>query len=1426
MARYALVIGIAKYDNFTNLPKAVNDAENIAQLLRQHGRFDVQPLPGKLIESENRWQVTAEKKLLGKELGQVLRLFLLEKAKGSEALIYFAGHGFEAPSLTGEPKGYLATSDCNKDGQNAIAFDDFNTLIAKSQLSSLVVLLDCCYAGSLLERSFIRSSFPVFNSKQDYCLITASRAFERAREDAEGGIFTKAAIKGLSQDKADVTTGEVNVNDLMSFVSRELKGSGQEAIYMGGGRSISLVFYPGKNQVAIGVVSEECPYRGLQAFDKEHAKFFFGQQKVVNLIQQKLTQANFIPIIGPSGSGKSSVVLAGLIPQLNDSEWQILDPIKPGFEPLIKLRGAFQQFFPGAKKEKLLKDLIENETNSLAAILKNLPGSAKFLLIIDQFEEVFTGGASRQEKQRFIELLTQVVDITDSRLAVVITMRADFLEPCLHYSSVHHLIQTQAVYIPPLTGLNLKDTITEPAKLQGHSLEEALLLKIFQDVRQEPGFLPLLEFALTKLWDKRDQEKHQLTLEQYEKLGELTGALNLHAKKVYEYQDFEEESPTQERTQQEKEWIRLIFLRLVRTGEGEKDTRQRQPKATLLNIAGDDANQQQELSELLDGEAGLVKGRLLVTGKDEQGEAWIDLAHEALIEGWQQFAWWRQQDRDLRRLSDRLADSRREWCNKGKSEQYFIQGGLLAEVRDSWQQLQLYLQSPQEDEDFYQRSDNHEKGWMAELEMALTESRLREKAARVENLLSVQPLDSLVLAIQAMGENQDKLPQQILAPVQNSLNRVMNKVRVSIPFRGHEDWVNSVAINSDGQMIVSGGRDGTVRLWNLQGQSLAEPFRGHEDWVNSVAISSDGQTIVSGGRDGTVRLWNLQGQSLAEPFRGHENAVNSVAFALQGDANSSDEQMIVSGGADGTVRLWNLQGQPLAEPFCGHKNAVNSVAFALQGDANSSDGQMIVSGGGDSTVRLWNLQGQPLAEPFRGHEHGVNSVAFALQGDANSSDGQMIVSGGGDRTVRLWNLQGQPLAEPFRGHKNPVISVAISSDGQTIVSGDADGTVRLWNLQGQPLAEPFRGHEDEVNSVAISTDGQTIVSGGDDGTVRLWNLQGQPLAEPFRGHEREVNSVAISSDGQTIVSGGVDGTVRLWNLQGQPLAEPFRGHEHEVISVAISSDGQTIVSGGVDGTVRLWNLQGQPLAKPFRGHKNAVISVAISSDGQTIVSGGGDDTVRLWNLQGQSLAKPFRGHEREVNSVAISSDGQTIASGGGDGTVRLWNLQGQPLAEPFRGHEREVISVAISSDGQMIVSGGGDDTVRLWNLQGQPLAEPFRGHEDWVISVAISSDGQTIVSGGDDGTVRLWNLQGQPLAEPFRGHEREVNSVAISSDGQTIVSGGKDGTVRLWRGGWRAWLQVCCDRLRYHPIFTNPQTEEAKAACETCQKYVWSKVSG
>jgi WD40 repeat protein/ABC-type dipeptide/oligopeptide/nickel transport system ATPase component len=1380
MPRYALVIGIAKYDNFTNLPKAVNDAEKIAQLLREHGRFDVQPIPGKLIESENRWQVTPDKKLIGKELGQTLRTFLLEKAKGSEALIYFAGHGFEALNLIGEPEGFLATSDCHKvDGQNAIAFDHFNTLIAKSQLSSLVVLLDCCYGGSFLERSFIRSGFSVFNSKQDYSLITASRAFERAREDSEGGIFTKAILKGLAQDKAEKVTGEINVNDLMSFISRELKGSGQEAIYMGGGRSIPLVWYPPQNLVATEVVSEECPYRGLEAFDKVHAKFFFGRQQVVNKIQQKLEQATFVPIIGASGSGKSSVVRAGLIPVLEKNNWRVLEIILPGIEPLVELKRAFTKWF-GRTEIREISALID--ANKLSVVISRLPVSERFLLVVDQFEEVFTLCSKEEDRSRFIKLITQC---SESRLAIVTTIRADFLELCLSYEELTQLIQEQAVYMPPLLGAELEEAIASPANLQGYQLQRGLLGAIQQEVvGQERGCLPLLQFALTELWEQRDQETHQLTVAKFNNLGGVIGALNRHAEKLYE-------SFTGQ-----QDWVKRIFLKLVRTGTDEKDTRQRLPKTKLLNITSDDQNNYQAISDVLEQ---LIQGRLIVLEIEATGEVWADLAHEALMEGWERFTQWRQEGRELRRLIDRVEDALREWQKQPKDENLMM-GGLLAQVREKWPQLKLDLDIASHD--FYQCSDAYEKDRIDILERALTQATLREKATRVLNLLPFKPLDGLVLAIQAIGENLDKMPDQILTPVQNSLHKAMETVRVSIAFLGHEGTVNSVAISPNGQMIVSGSLDGTVRLWDILGNPIGQPFQGHRDSVNSVAISPDGQMIVSGSRDNTIRLWNIQGRPIGKPFDGHQGYVTAVAF-------STDGQMIASGSWDKTVRLWDLGGNIISQPFYGHEDVIFSVVF-------STDSQMIASGSWDNTVRLWDIQGHPIGKPFWGHEREVYSVAF-------SPDGQKIVSGSRDRTLRLWDLAGSLIGQPLSGHEDSVLSVAFSPDGQKIVSGSGDNTVRLWDLVGNTIGQPFREHENIVWSVAFSPDGQKIVSGSRDRTLRLWDLTGNSLAYPFKGHESSVNSVAVTPDEQKIVSGSGDGIVRLWNIQGKSIGKAFQGHEDSVRSVAVSPNGEKIISGSDDGTVRLWDMHGRAIAQPLCWHGNVIFSVAVSPDGEKIVTGSNDGTVRLWDMHGRAIAQLLQIDEGELTAINFSHDGQKIVSGSREGKVQLWDIKGNQISHSLQDHEGSVTAIAFSPDGQKIVSASIDNTVRLWDLAGNPIGQPFWGHENYVWSVAFSPDGQKIVSGSDDNTLRLWDLAGNPIGQPFRGHEDSVWSVAFSPNGQWIVSGSDDGTIRLWRGDWQAWLQVCCDRIRYHPIFINPQTEETKAACETCHKYVWSK---
>jgi signal transduction histidine kinase len=445
--------------------------------------------------------------------------------------------------------------------------------------------------------------------------------------------------------------GQVTADRLFDFITSDLSNSRQEPIRMGVGRSLALVQYPHKKTAV--VVDETCPYQGLKAFDKEQARFFFGREKVIQLLVEKLGQANFVPIIGASGSGKSSVVRAGLIPRLEKNGWRVLEPILPGVEPLAELKRALAGLF-GRTEVREIYALIE--TDGLRPVIEQISSSERFLLVVDQFEEVFTLCQKEEERRQFIELLTQVAEIPDSRLAIVTTMRADFLEPCLSYESLTWLIQNEAVYMPPLVGAELEEAIVTPAKLQGYHFEEGLLPAILHDVSQQKGCLPLLQFALTELWEQRDRQTRQLTLANYNQLGGVMGALNGHAEQIYH-----------SLREQQQDWVKRIFLKLVRSGVHAKDTRQRQPKSKLLAIAGENPATRQALSKVLER---LIDGRLLVT--DRKGEDWVDLTHEALMERWKRFTQWRQEDRELRRLSD--------WVEDIQSEKMSSLGQMVAGV--------------------------------------------------------------------------------------------------------------------------------------------------------------------------------------------------------------------------------------------------------------------------------------------------------------------------------------------------------------------------------------------------------------------------------------------------------------------------------------------------------------------------------------------------------------------------------------------------------------------------------------------------------------------------------------------------------------------------------------------------------------------------
>ncbi|GAB1544249.1 hypothetical protein NUACC21_69250 [Scytonema sp. NUACC21] len=1381
MKREALVVGINRYPYMGHLSQPAKDAEAVARLLEEYGDFEVQRLP-----FHPGMRKVDPKGLVDKpELEEAIKRLFQPKSSiiANTALVYFAGHGLLKQAQE-ETQGFLATSEADPTyGKWGISLKDLRGILANSPVKQQIVWLDCCYSGELL--NFTETNLSKTQKKRDRCFIAAAREFEVAygQECGEYGELTSVLLQGLNPNHRE--DGWVTNYTLTDFVEQAMKKNApQHPVFSNSGSEIILTGIK-------GVYGKICPYKGLECFDfnpeaPEQAKdpdFFYGRSHLTKQLLDKVENSNFLAVLGASGSGKSSVVRAGLLYQLylgeripNSTQWKIYKPFTPGEHPLQSLAEVFLK--PTVTPEEFIE---------LIASVK----APRVVLVIDQFEEVFTLCQNKNERQEFFECLMAAVDRLGNKLCLVVIMRSDFQGNCAEqeYAGLVTKIDRNLVRVMPMKPEELREAITQPAEQVGIAIENPLVDKMIADVKGEAGGLPLLQYALTELWKQRPLKRW--TLSDYYDIGGVEKALEKRADEVYESLSNEEQLVA-----------KRIFLELTYLGDV-ANTRRRIHKQDLVN-------RQQTNTPLLERviqKLAAPETRLITTDKGSKpGDVILDIAHEALIRYWQKLHGWVREYRAAMEIERKIEAEAKEWEKRGKPDNYLLQEARLVEAEDyleNYRHLGLldsialeFIEESQRRREI-ERQEKERVAFLertlAEKEQALIEATLPEQAERVLSLLPTQPSNALKQSIELMGQNLEKLPDKILTSIQTNLLTVMNTVRVSNRFWGHEGSVVSVAISTDGKTIVSGSDDGTVRLWDNIGNPISPPLRGHQGYVSSVAISIDAKIIVSGGKDGTVRLWNNGGNPICKPLLGHQGCVRTVAM-------SSDGKIIASGGDDKTVRLWNSAGNFICKPLRGHKDYVKALAI-------SPDGKVIVSAGADNTVRLWDSTGNLISTPLHGYKDYLISVIL-------SADGKMtIVTGSKDGVVRLWDSAGNPIGKPLRGHEAYVNAVTISTDGKMIVSGSADNTVRLWDISGNPIGIPLRGHQSFVNAVAISSDRKIIVSGSDDKTVRLWDVSGNLIGEPLCGHEDYVNAVAIGSDGKIIVSASADSTVRLWDSTGNPIGKPLRGHEDDINAVAISSDGKLVVSGGADSTIRLWDRTGKPIGKPLCGHERSVNSVAISAKGKIIVSGSDDKTVRLWDSIGRSIGKPFRGHKGYVKSVAISADGKTIVSGGADSTVRLWDTASNPISTPLRGHEYFVNAVAISADGKMIVSGGADGTVRLWDGAGDSIGEPLRGHEGSVISVTISADGQMIVSGGADGTVRLWDSTGIPIGEPLRGHESSVISLVTSVDGKMIVSGGADGTVRLWRGGWRAWLEICCQRFIYHLISENPEIDLTQGTC-------------
>ena len=591
--------------------------------------------------------------------------------------------------------------------------------------------------------------------------------------------------------------------------------------------------------------------------------------------------------------------------------------------------------------------------------------------------------------------------------------------------------------------------------------------------------------------------------------------------------------------------------------------------------------------------------------------------------------------------------------------------------------------------------------------------------------------------------------------------------------RGHTSSVESASFSPDGKRIVSISDDNTIRIWDSQtGKQIGQLPEGHTKKVSSASFSPDGKHIVSASYDKTIRIWDTQtSKQIGQPFEGHTRPVNSVSF-------SPDGKRIVSASSDNTIRIWDTQtGKQIGKPLEGHTDHVLSASF-------SPDGKRIVSASSDNTIRIWDAQtGKQVGRPLTGHTYLIYSVSF-------SPDGKLIVSASRDETVRIWDAKtGWQIGQPLKGHTNSVSTASFSPDGKLIVSASYDNTIRIWDaLTGKQVGQPLKGHIHPVKSASFSSDGKRIVSASSDETIRIWDVQpGMQMGKQLKVHTNSTRIATFSPDGKCIISSAeLDKTVRIWDAQtGKQIGKPLEGHTESVTSASFSPDGKLIVSTSWDKTIRIWDVQtGRQIGQPLEGHTDPVYSASFSPDGKRIVSASWDKTIRIWDAQtGKQIGKPLKGHTNLVSTASFSPDGKRIVSASYDKTVRIWDAHtGKQIGKPLKGHTGDVMFATFSPDGKRIVSASHDKTVRIWDAHtGKQIGKPLEGDTSQVDNASFSPDGKYIVSASYDHTVRIRDAHtGKQIGKPLNGHTGAVFSASFSPDGKRIVSASHDKTVRIW----------------------------------------------
>lgn len=977
----------------------------------------------------------------------------------------------------------------------------------------------------------------------------------------------------------------------------------------------------------------------------------------------------------------------------------------------------------------------------------------------DELEEIFTQTESPDQRESFVARLWQLAS-EPGGLRILLTLRVDFIPRCgelfvdaqgLRLDRVAY-DERHRIFVSLPEPAQLRAAIVEPARRVGLSLQAGLADRILAEVGREPGALPLLQDALTALWQRRDG--NLLTQDAYDALGGAVGALEHRADAVLASLDAQGDLAAAQR---------LLVSLVAVADDTALDTRLRVPLSDLRAAVEDRdaAGFERVLREL-------VSAQLLVMDGDAQ-TATVEVAHEALIRRWPRLRTWLDEDRAGLLMRRRVHQAALQWQGQGGDESLLYRGVQRVQAeewRKTWNTRVGTLERAFLDasEALRQRLEAEEaERWRRDAEAV---ERIKQK--------SIEVRDALLVAVAGAASDDPTTAAVLLREVQQTGSRLwlqlaLDTLQAAIAervLRGHPSYVHAVAVSPDGSRIATGSADKTLRIWDAAHGEPLQVLRGHTDIVLALAFSPDGTKLASGSADGTTRIWSTTDGAEPLVLKGSGEWISSLVF-------SPDGRRLAVGSADKFIRIWALEaaGAVTERVLQGHDHKTRCVAM-------SPDGTRLASASDNGCVYLWNLIEADAKAPLRvlrGHESWVTSVAF-------SADGRRLVTGAGDYTVRIWNLgEPDPIAPlVLKGHSDAVYSVAFGPDGSQVVSGSGDKTARIWSAEGRGSPRILMGHRGVVTSVAFCANGQQVVTGSLDRTARIYGARDAVGPVGCWKLSSGVSNVAISPDGRQLACACIDGSTYLFLAErtGEG-AHALRWFDDHALAVAFSPDGSSLITFCRDTTAHIWNLDraGEPRVIKGLGSGDQVRAVAFLSDGTMRKAGIAGALAWVADLDG-SEPRLLQGHGARIFGIRFSPDGSRVVTCSEDGTARVFAVDGSAAPVVLQGHEERVFCAAFSPDGKKVVTGSRDRTARVFSADGTGEPIVLRGHEAQIFSVAFSPDGRRIVTGSVDKTARIFPADGHSAAVVLRGHGQTVSSACFSPDGRYVLTGSQDMLLR------------------------------------------------